>query len=123
MPIDVYAAMRAMLRAEATRRPVTPQARTAADPSPPAVDPAAPAPVDATVQGDAPAEEPVAAASAPSAVPAPSAPSAPPAPSPAPRRVRGSRQARCLPRCRAVLRAVRHAVSSCVPGRASRQGR
>ncbi|SCG13562.1 hypothetical protein GA0115260_128461, partial [Streptomyces sp. MnatMP-M27] len=41
MPIDVYAAMRAMLRAEATRRPVTPQARTAADPSPPAVDPAA----------------------------------------------------------------------------------
>ncbi|AUA09331.1 hypothetical protein GTZ89_43350 [Streptomyces sp. SID8382] len=126
MPIDVYAAMRAMLRAEATRRPVTPQARTAADPSPPAVDPAAPAPVDATVQGDAPAEEPVAAASAPSAVPAPSASSAPsavPAPSPAPRRVRGSRQARYLSRCRAVLRAVRHAVSSCVPGRASRQGR
>ncbi|MFD8093584.1 hypothetical protein [Streptomyces malaysiensis] len=123
MPIDVYAAMRAMLRAEATRRPVTPQARTAADPSPPAVDPAAPAPVDATVQGDAPAEEPVAAASAPSAVPAPSAPSAVPAPLPAPRRVRGSRQARYLSRCRAVLRAVRHAVSSCVPGRASRQGR
>ncbi|MCQ6249436.1 hypothetical protein [Streptomyces malaysiensis] len=126
MPIDVYAAMRAMLRAEATRRPVTPQARTAADPSPPAVDPAAPAPVDATVQGDAPAEEPVAAVPAPSAVPAPpaaSAPSAPPAPSPAPRRVRGSRQARYLSRCRAVLRAVRHAVSSCVPGRASRQGR
>ncbi|MFD8335998.1 hypothetical protein ACFV42_25520 [Streptomyces solisilvae] len=129
MPIDVYAAMRAMLRAEATRRPVTPQARTAADPSPPAVDPAAPAPVDATVQGDAPAEEPVAAASAPSAVPAPSAASAPSTasaprgPSPAPRRVRGSRQARYLSRCRAVLRAVRHAVSSCVPGRASRQGR
>ncbi|MCM3806332.1 hypothetical protein ND808_10650 [Streptomyces sp. DR7-3] len=123
MPIDVYAAMRAMLRAEATRRPVTPQARTAADPSPPAVDPAAPAPVDATVQGDAPAVEPVVAASAPSAVPAPSAPSVPPATSPAPRRVRGSRQARYLSRCRAVLRAVRHAVSSCVPGRASRQGR
>ncbi|WP_458090108.1 hypothetical protein [Streptomyces malaysiensis] len=117
MPIDVYAAMRAMLRAEATRRPVTPQARTAADPSPPAVDPAAPAPVDATVQGDAPAEEPVAAASAPSTA------SAPRGPSPAPRRVRGSRQARYLSRCRAVLRAVRHAVSFCVPGRASRQGR
>ncbi|MBP8532670.1 hypothetical protein [Streptomyces sp. MK37H] len=103
MPVDVYAAMRAMLRAEATRRPVTPQADTA-DPSPPAVDPAAPAQVDATVR-DASAEE---------AVPAPSA---------APRPVRRARPSRYLSRCRAVLRAVRHAVSSCFAGRASRQGR
>lgn len=109
MPIDVYAAMRAMLRAEATRRPVTPQARTAADPSPPAVDPAAPAPVEATARADVSAEEPAQAVV--------------PAPSPAPRPVRRSRPARYLSRCRAVLRAVRHAVSSCVPGRASRQGR
>ena len=103
MPIDVYAAMRAMLRAEATRCPVTPQADTA-DPSPPAVDPAAPAPVDATVR-DTSAEE---------AVPAPSA---------APRSVRRARPSRYLARCRAVLRAVRHAVSSCLAGRASRPGR
>ncbi|MCQ8188683.1 hypothetical protein [Streptomyces rugosispiralis] len=103
MPIDVYAAMRAMLRAEATRRPVTPQASTA-DPSPPAVDPAAPATVDATVR-DTPAEEAV------------------PAPSTASRPARRARPSRYLSRCRAVLRAVCHAVSSCFAGRASRQGR
>ncbi|WP_262702298.1 MULTISPECIES: hypothetical protein [Streptomyces] len=109
MPIDVYAAMRAMLRAEATRRPVTPRAGTA-DPSPPAADPAAPAQVAATVR-DTPAEG---AVPAPSTVPAPSA---------APRPVRRARPSRYLSRCRAVLRAVRHAVSSCFAGRTSRQGR
>ncbi|MFE2446921.1 hypothetical protein ACWDHW_33655 [Streptomyces melanosporofaciens] len=115
MPIDVYAAMRAMMRAEATRRPVTPRARTT-DPSPPPAGPAAPDPVDATAQDASGAE----------AVPAPtSAPatSAAPAPSAAPRPVRRSRPARYLSRCRAVLRAVRRAVSSCVTGRVSRQGR
>ncbi len=113
MPIDVYAAMRAMMRAEATRRPVTPQARTT-DPSPPPADPAACDPLDATAQDVA------------EAVPAPtSAPATPAvrAPSAAPRQVRRSRPARYLSRCRAVLRAVRHAVSSCVTGRVSRQGR
>ncbi|MEE4590501.1 hypothetical protein V2J94_01090 [Streptomyces sp. DSM 41524] len=109
MPIDVYAAMRAMLRAEATRRPVTPRAGTA-DPSPPAVDPAAPGPGDPTVRG----------ASAEEAVPAP--PTAP-ATSGAPRPVRRARPSQHLSRCRAVLRAVRHAVSSCFAGRASRPGR
>ncbi|WP_432253939.1 hypothetical protein [Streptomyces sp. HNM1019] len=117
MPIDVYAAMRAMLRAEATRRPVTPQASTATDPSPPAVDPAAPARVDATVRNTS-AEGPV---PAPTAVPAPSGVPAPP--SAAPRPVRRTRPSRYLSRCRAALRAVRHAVSSCFAGRASRQGR
>ncbi|MBL1111763.1 hypothetical protein JK364_04955 [Streptomyces sp. 110] len=109
MPIDVYAAMRAMLRAEATRHPVAPRTGTA-DPSPPAVDPAAPVPVDATVRDTSPEE----AVPAPPTVPAPSA---------APRPVRRARAYRCLSRCRAVLRAVRHAVSSCFAGRASRQGR
>lgn len=109
MPIDVYAAMRAMLRAEATRRPVTPRTGTA-DPSPPAVDPAAPVQLDPTVR-DASAE---AAVPAPPTVPAPSA---------APCPVHRARPARYLSRCRAVLRAVRHAVSSCFAGRASRQGR
>ncbi|AGP52780.1 hypothetical protein [Streptomyces rapamycinicus] len=109
MPIDVYAAMRAMLRAEATRRPVTPRTGTA-DPSPPAVDPAAPAQVAATVRDT----------SAEGAVPAPSTV---PAPSDAPRPVGRARPSRYLSRCRAVLRAVRQAVSSCFAGRASRQGR
>ncbi|AEM83601.1 hypothetical protein [Streptomyces violaceusniger] len=113
MPIDVYAAMRAMMRAEATRRPVTPQARTT-DPSPPPADPAAPDPADAT------ARDVAEAVPAPSAVPAPTSV---PAPSAAPRPVRRSRPARYLSRCRAVLRAVRHTVSSCITGRASRQGR
>lgn len=113
MPIDVYAAMRAMLRAEATRRPVTPRVGTA-DPSPPAVAPAAPGPGDPTVRG----------ASAEEAVPAPpTAPAPVPAPSDAPRPVRRARPSRYLSRCRAVLRAVRHAVSSCFAGRASRPGR
>ncbi|MFF6852144.1 MULTISPECIES: hypothetical protein [Streptomyces] len=101
MPIDVYAAMRAMMRAEATRRPVTPQARTT-DPSPPPADPAAPGPVDTTAQDVS------------EAVPAPTS---------APRPVRRSRPARYLSRCRAVLRAVRHAVSACFTRRVSRQGR
>ncbi|GAA1123886.1 hypothetical protein [Streptomyces javensis] len=109
MPIDVYAAMRAMLRAEATRRPVTPRTETA-DPSPPAVDPAAPGPGDPTVRG----------ASAEEAVPAP--PTVP-APSGAPRPIRRARTFRYLLPCRAALRAVRHAVSSCFAGRTSRQGR
>lgn len=109
MPMDVYAAMRAMMRAEATRRPVTPQTRTT-DPSPPPADPAAPDPLDATAQDVSVAE----------AVPAPTSA---PAPSAAPRPVRRSRPARYLSRCRAVLRAVRHAVSSCITGRVSRQGR
>ncbi|MFE1929485.1 hypothetical protein ACFW95_03775 [Streptomyces sp. NPDC059474] len=115
MPIDVYAAMRAMMRAEATRRPVTPRARTT-DPAPPPAAPAAPDPVDATAQDASVAE----------AVPAPtSAPATPAvrAPSAAPRPVRRSRPARYLSRCRAVLRAVCHTVSSCVAGRVSRQGR
>ncbi|MER8158743.1 hypothetical protein [Streptomyces sp. NPDC094472] len=103
MPIDVYAAMRAMMRAEATRRPVTPQARTT-DPSPPPADPAAPDPVDTTAEDVSLAE----------AVPASSA---------APGPVRRSRPARYLSRCRAVLRAVRHAVSSCITRRVPRQGR
>ncbi|GAA3354736.1 hypothetical protein GCM10017744_014320 [Streptomyces antimycoticus] len=107
MPIDVYAAMRAMMRAEATRRPVTPQARTT-DPSPPLADPAAPDPVDTTAQDVS------------EAVPAPTSA---PAPSAAPRPVRRSRPARYLSRCRAVLRAVRHAVSACITRRVSRQGR
>lgn len=115
MPIDVYAAMRAMMRAEATRRPVTPQARTT-DPSPPPADPAAPDPLDATAQDVSVAEAVPAPTSAP-------APSAVPAPSATPRPVRRSRPARYLSRCRAVLRAVRHAVSSCITGRVSRQGR
>ncbi|GAA0895536.1 MULTISPECIES: hypothetical protein [Streptomyces violaceusniger group] len=109
MPIDVYAAMRAMLRAEATRRPATSRVGTA-DPSPPAVDPAAPGSGDPTVRG-ACAEETV---PAPPTVPAPSG---------VPRPVRRARPSRYLSRCRAVLRAVRHAVSSCFAGRASRPGR
>ncbi|MBO3678051.1 hypothetical protein [Streptomyces sp. NEAU-YJ-81] len=113
MPIDVYAAMRAMMRAEATRRPVTPQARTT-DPSPPPADPAAPDPVDATAQDVAEAAPAPTSAPAPSAVPVPSA---------TPRPGRRSRPARYLSRCRAVLRAVRHAVSSCITRRVSRQGR
>ncbi|GLV79607.1 hypothetical protein ACH4VS_38985 [Streptomyces hygroscopicus] len=114
MPTDVYAAMRAMMRAEAARRPVTPRARTA-DPSPPSPPaaapaapvpaPAAPAPVDATVR-DTFAVRTV-----------PDRPAAP-------RPVRRARPvARCLARCRALLRAVRDAVSSCCTGRTSRQGR
>ncbi|MFE1976107.1 hypothetical protein [Streptomyces hygroscopicus] len=111
MPIDVYAAMRAMMRAEAARRPVTPRARTA-DPSPPAAAPAAPvpapaapAPVDATVRDTSAAR---------------TVPDRPAAPRPV-RRARPA--ARCLARCRALLRAVRDAVSSCCTGRTSRQGR
>lgn len=109
MPIDVYAAMRAMMRAEATRRPVTPQARTT-DPSPPPADPAATA-QDVSVAEAVPAPT---SAPAPSAVPAPSATARP---------VRRSRPARYLSRCRAVLRAVRHAVSSRITRGVSRQGR
>ncbi|MBW8092195.1 hypothetical protein IGW14_30525 [Streptomyces hygroscopicus subsp. hygroscopicus] len=107
MPIDVYAAMRAMMRAEAARRPVTPRARTAdpSPPSPPAAAPAAPAPVDATVRDTSAAR---------------TVPDRPAAPRPV-RRARPA--ARCLARCRALLRAVRDAVSSCCTGRTSRQGR
>ncbi|WP_060954037.1 hypothetical protein [Streptomyces hygroscopicus] len=114
MPIDVYAAMRAMMRAEAARRPVTPRARTA-DPSPPSPPaaapaapvpaPAAPAPVDATVRDTSAAR---------------TVPDRPAAPRPV-RRARPA--ARCLARCRALLRAVRDAASSCCTGRTSRQGR
>ncbi|MFE2027935.1 hypothetical protein ACFW9V_22920 [Streptomyces hygroscopicus] len=107
MPIDVYAAMRAMMRAEAARRPVTPRARTAdpSPPSPPAAAPAAPAPVDATVRDTSAAR---------------TVPDRPAAPRPV-RRARPA--ARCLARCRALLRAVRDAASSCCTGRTSRQGR
>ncbi|MFC9221666.1 hypothetical protein ACFT8W_13000 [Streptomyces hygroscopicus] len=111
MPTDVYAAMRAMMRAEAARRPVAPRARTA-DPSPPAAAPAAPvpapaapAPVDATVRDTSAAR---------------TVPDRPAAPRPV-RRARPA--ARCLARCRALLRAVRDAVTSCCTGRTSRQGR
>ncbi|WAP54096.1 hypothetical protein [Streptomyces sp. S465] len=94
MPTDVYAAMRAMMRAEAARRPAVPQT---ADPSPPPA-----AAVDATAQD----------VSGPEAVPAPAA---------APHPVRRARPSRCLACCRAVLRALRGIVSSCFTGRTSRQ--
>ncbi|WNE94555.1 hypothetical protein PS467_04005 [Streptomyces luomodiensis] len=100
MPTDVYAAMRAMMRAEAARRPAV--ARTA-DPSPPSSAPAAPAAaVDATAQD----------VSGPEAVPAPAA---------VPHPVRRARPSRCPACCRAVLRALRGIVSSCFTGRTSRQ--
>ncbi|MEU5274097.1 hypothetical protein AB0G77_37595 [Streptomyces hygroscopicus] len=117
MPIDVYAAMRAMMRAEAARRPVTPRAGTAdpsppSPPSPPAAAPAAPAPAPAA---PAPVDATVRDTSAARTVPDRPA---------APRPVRRARPAaRCLARCRALLRAVRDAVSSCCTGRTSRQGR
>ncbi|MFI7315058.1 hypothetical protein [Streptomyces hygroscopicus] len=121
MPTDVYAAMRAMMRAEAARRPVTPRARTAdpSPPSPPAAAPAAPVPAPA-----APVPAPAAPVPVDATVRDTSAARTVPDRPAAPRPVRRARPAaRCLARCRALLRAVRDAVSSCCTGRTSRQGR